>query len=87
MLQEILDEDQASPTPHYREGQLPASFCWVFDRVSNGKPEKVYIEQLQASREIRDRARGKARKGLKRRLHRVRTIERILEADRERLRK
>lgn len=87
VLQEILDEDQALATPRYREGQLPATLCWVFDRVSNGKPDKVYIEQLQASREIRDRFRGGARKKLKRRLDRVRTIERILEADRERLRK
>ncbi|MBZ9981359.1 MULTISPECIES: putative nucleotide-diphospho-sugar transferase [unclassified Mesorhizobium] len=88
VLQEILDEDQASASPRYREGQLPAPFCWVFDRLENGKPDKVYIEQLQASREIYERhARGKARRGLNRRQDRVRTIERILDEHRERLRR
>jgi hypothetical protein len=86
VLQEILDEDQASANPRYREGQLPASLCWVFDRINNGTPERVYIEQLQASREIsREHARGRARRSLKRRQERVRTIERILEEGRQRL--
>ncbi len=88
VLQDILDEDQALSNPRYREGRLPASLCWVFDRVENGIPGKVYIEQLQASREIsREHARGKARRGLQRRQDRVRTIERILDEHRERLRK
>ncbi len=88
VLQEILDEDQALANPRYREGKLSASFCWVFDRVDNGIPDKVYIEQLQASREIsREHARGKARRGLQRRQERVRVIERILDEHRERLRR
>ncbi len=86
VLQEILDEDKASANPRFCEGQLPASFCWVFDRINNGTPERVYIEQLQASREIsRAQARGKTRRSLKRRQERVRTIERILEENRQRL--
>ncbi|WP_065091898.1 putative nucleotide-diphospho-sugar transferase [Rhizobium leucaenae] len=88
VLQEILDEDKASGSPRYREAQLAATFCWIFDRVENGIPEKIYIEQLQASREIsHEHARGKARRGLKRRQDRVRTIERILNEHRGRLRK
>jgi hypothetical protein len=83
-LQELLDEDRLSDKPRYREGALSSAFCWVFDRVSNGKPGKVYIEHLQASREG-SRARGQARKGLMRRHERVRTIERILEENRQRL--
>ncbi|MDL2409680.1 hypothetical protein PY650_29465 [Rhizobium calliandrae] len=76
---------QTLANPLYREGQLPASFCWVFDRVSNGKPGEIYIEQLQASRQAQSR--GKAGKSLRRRQERVRTIERVLEEHRERLRR
>ncbi|MER9652491.1 putative nucleotide-diphospho-sugar transferase [Mesorhizobium sp. M0152] len=88
VLQEILDEDRASANPRYREGELPISFCWVFDRLENGKPDQIHIEQLQASREISlEHSRGKARRDLTRRQDRVRTIERILDERKERLRK
>jgi hypothetical protein len=80
VLEQIIAEDAASALPLFRVVKLPASFCWIFDRVENGAASEVFIEQLQASREAKKRKRwfGRIGKRLKRRRDRVEDIERIL---------
>ncbi len=80
VLEQIIAEDAASGQPLFRVAKLPASFCWIFDRVENGAVSQVFIEQLQASREATKRKRwfGRIGKRLKRRRDRVEDIERIL---------
>jgi len=83
VLEEIITEDAASPKPQFKVAKLPASFCWIFDRVENGSVGDVFIEQLQASREATKRKRwfGRIGKRLKRRRDRVEEIERVLKDD------
>ncbi|WP_349960362.1 putative nucleotide-diphospho-sugar transferase [Rhizobium sp. ZPR3] len=83
VLEEIIAEDAASAKPQFRVVKLPASFCWIFDRVENGAVDEVFIEQLQASREATKRKRwfGRIGKRLKRRRDRVEEIERVLNGD------
>ncbi|WP_267548880.1 putative nucleotide-diphospho-sugar transferase [Rhizobium rhizogenes] len=80
VLEQIIAEDAASGHSLFRVVKLPASFCWIFDRVENGAVSQVFIEQLQASREATKRKRwfGRIGKRLKRRRDRVEDIERIL---------
>ncbi|CDM58088.1 hypothetical protein LPU83_2432 [Rhizobium favelukesii] len=78
VLQEILDEDRASESPQYQVGELPPSFCWIFDRLSNAKSDAVYIEQLQASRQAKAHEKRGRNKRLERRKERIDTIEQIL---------
>ncbi len=78
VLQEILDEDRAGESPQYRVGELPVSFCWIFDRLSNAKTDAVYIEQLQASRQAKAHEKRGRNKMLERRRERIETIETIL---------
>lgn len=78
VLQEILDEDRASESPQYQVGELPPSFCWIFDRLSNAKTDAVYIEQLQASRQAKAHEKRGRNKWLERRKERIETIEKIL---------
>lgn len=78
VLQQILDEDRASESPQYQVGELPASFCWIFDRLSNERTDAVYIEQLQASREATAHEKRGRNKWLERRKERIETIEEIL---------
>ncbi|PIO44440.1 hypothetical protein B5P45_12830 [Phyllobacterium zundukense] len=84
VLEKIIAEDAASKTPEFDVRRLPASFCWIFDRVSNKRIETVYIEQLQASRETTQRPRsfGRISKKLARRRDRVEEIDRLLFASR-----
>ncbi len=84
VLQQILEEDQASNAPQFRVASLPIAFCWVFDRLNNEETDVVYIEQLQASRQATRRKLlfGRIRKSLKRRRERIRQIERILVEER-----
>ncbi|MBB3385328.1 putative nucleotide-diphospho-sugar transferase (plasmid) [Rhizobium sp. WW22] len=83
VLEEIITEDAASAKPQFKVAKLPASFCWIFDRVENGSVGEVFIEQLQASREATKRKRwfGRIGKRLKRRRDRVEEIERVLKDD------
>jgi hypothetical protein len=78
VLQQILDEDRSSENPQYQVGELPASFCWIFDRLSNAKTDAVYIEQLQASRRATAHEKRGRNKWLERRQERIETIEGIL---------
>lgn len=80
VLEQIIAKDAAGTHPRFRVVKLPASFCWIFDRVENGAVSEVFIEQLQASREATKRKRwfGRIGKRLKRRRDRVEDIERIL---------
>lgn len=79
VLQRILDEDQAKADPQFRVAALPASFCWIFDRIGNAKPDAIYVEQLQASRQAKVEKRfGFERSKLRRRRRRIADIERIL---------
>jgi len=82
VLQRILDEDASSSRPRFRIAELPVAFCWIFDRLINGKPGEVFIEQLQASRSatIADRT-GKKARSRRRREDRVAEIDRVLRAD------
>lgn len=85
VLQQIIAEDQASGEPQFRVGSLPVAFCWIFDRLTNEKTDVVYIEQLQASREAKQKKRLFMRRigpKLKRRRERIRQIERILREER-----
>ena len=83
VLQEIIAEDLQSGKPKYRVKKLPVSFCWIFDRLTNGLPETVYIEHLQASREakIKPRLFGRIDGHVARRRERTTDIELILNAD------
>lgn len=83
VLEEIIAEDAASAKPQFKVIKLPASFCWIFDRVENGAIGDVFIEQLQASREATKRKRwfGRIGKRLKRRRDRVEEIECVLKGD------
>ncbi|MBZ9789072.1 glycosyltransferase family 77 protein [Rhizobium sp. 3T7] len=78
VLQEILDDDRASDSPQYQVGELPSSFCWIFDRLSNATADAVYIEQLQASRQATAHEKRGRNKRLERRKERIATIETIL---------
>jgi hypothetical protein len=78
VLQEILDQDQTLRTPLYKVKELSASFCWIFDRLSNPKGETVYIEQLQASRQATAGKTCRRNKKLERRRERIATIEKSL---------
>jgi hypothetical protein len=78
VLQQILDEDRATGSRQYRVGELPASFCWIFDRLTNEKTDAVYIEQLQASRQATAHEKRGRNKWLERRKERIETIEEIL---------
>ena len=89
VLEDILAQDQQQAQPQYRIQRLPVAFCWVFDRETNlAHLEKmpVYIEQLQASRSVRDEVRKQGKKRLisrpskqtQRRMDRVKQIEDIL---------
>ena len=83
VLQEIIAEDEQSHKPEYRVKKLPVSFCWIFDRLENGLPETVYVEHLQASREVNKEPRifGRISKRVARRRERTNDIEMILSAD------
>ena len=89
VLEDILAQDQQQAQPQYRIQRLPVAFCWVFDRETNlAHLEKmpVYIEQLQASRSVREEVRKQGKKRLisrpskqtQRRMDRVKQIEDIL---------
>ncbi|MBN9044529.1 MAG: nucleotide-diphospho-sugar transferase [Rhizobiales bacterium] len=80
VLERIIAEDAADPSPAFRVGRLPVSFCWIFDRTRNAPVERVYIEQLQASREATKSKHlfNRIGKRLSRRRDRVAEIERIL---------
>ena len=82
VLQQIIEDDQASGAPQFHVQSLPISFCWIFDRLSNQKTEVVYIEQLQASRQATAKRRlfRRTKRNLKRRQQRIRQIEKILAA-------
>ncbi len=77
VLQGILDDDRES-TLNYRVEELSASFCWIFDRLSNAKGSDVYIEQLQASRQANASNKRGRNKSLERRAERIAAIEKIL---------
>ncbi len=78
VLQNILDEDRTSAR-RYRVMELPTTYCWIFDRLSNVKGEAIVIEQLQASRQANDAGRKRRRnKSLERREARIASIEQIL---------
>ncbi len=80
VLQDILDEDQVSAR-RYKVVELPPTYCWIFDRLSNVKGEAVVIEQLQASRQANDAVSKRGRnKSLERREARIASIEKILGA-------
>ncbi len=78
VLQEILDQDQALETGVYSVEELPATFCWIFDRLSNVRDDHVFIEHLQASRQAKGTKKRGRNKSLERRAARVETIEKIL---------
>lgn len=80
VLEDIIAEDAALSTPQYRIGLLPVSFCWIFDKLDNNVVEKVFIEQLQASRETKKKIKlfGRVSKALNRRRERTAEIERVL---------
>jgi hypothetical protein len=77
VLQEILDQDQALETVYSVE-RLPATFCWIFDRLTNVRDDHVFIEHLQASRQAKGAEKRGRNKSLERRAARVETIEKIL---------
>lgn len=80
VLENIVTQDSANPSPRYSVSRLPVSFCWIYGRVKNELVDHIYIEHLQASRETNKRQRrfGRSGKLLKRRRDRVAEIERIL---------
>lgn len=89
VLENLLIERAAQSDGGYRVHSLPVVFCWVFDREANIAHRDnmpVYIEQLQASREVRDEVRRQSKKRLfwrqssktQRRLERIVQIEKIL---------
>ena len=80
VLERILADDAASGAPRFRLGILPASYCWIFDKTDNALGEEVYIEHLQASREVKQKKRafGRVGRAVRRRRDRVRAIEKIL---------
>lgn len=77
-LEEILSSDYAKDK--YTITSLPVSFCWIFDCVDHEKPNRIYIEQLQASREATKKTGlfKKIRRRLQRRRDRVLEIEKQL---------
>ncbi len=77
VLQEILDQDQALETVYSVE-RLPATFCWIFDRLTNVRDDHVFIEHLQASRQAKGAEKRGRNKSLERRAARFETIEKIL---------
>ncbi|MET3647678.1 hypothetical protein ABIC60_002306 [Phyllobacterium ifriqiyense] len=80
VLEQIIAEDAAADAPQFDVRHIPVAFCWIFDRLSNVPVDAVYIEQLQASREARNKPRwfGFVGKRLQRRRDRVEMIDRIL---------
>lgn len=80
VLEQIIAEDSLSSEPKYRVSLLPVSFCWIFDKTDNDLVEKVYIEQLQASREMKKKTKlfGRISSNLRRRRERTQEIERII---------
>lgn len=82
VLERILAEDAARASPRYSVTRLSVSFCWIFDRIENEPVNLVYIEHLQASREMKRRPRlfGRIPNRVRRRRDRVAAIERILNA-------
>jgi hypothetical protein len=82
VLERIITEDAAKASPSYSVSRLPVSFCWIFDRIENEPVDQIYIEHLQASREMKQRRRlfGRLPNRVRRRRDRVADIERILYA-------
>lgn len=80
VLERLIADDAASGAPRYRLGILPVAYCWIFDKTDNGLGEEVFIEHLQASREVKQhkRAFGRVGRAVRRRRDRVRAIEKIL---------
>ncbi|MDM9646811.1 putative nucleotide-diphospho-sugar transferase [Rhizobium sp. S163] len=78
VLQEILDQDRALETGFYSVEGLPATFCWIFDRLSNVRDDHVFIEHLQASRQAKGAEKRGRNKSLERRAARIEAIEKIL---------
>lgn len=89
VLQNVLEADAVRLDPHYHVHRLPVGFCWIFDRKDNllASKQPIYIEQLQASRSVREtiRTQGKKfswrRSRVQRRINRIVEIERILFGD------
>ncbi len=78
VLEQILDEDRDSASPQWSVRELPASYCWIFDRLSNRTSDAVYVEQLQASRQAKAHEKLGRNKMLERRQQRIEMIEAIL---------
>lgn len=76
--QVALDEVLQSTKIDLKVGSLPADYCWIFDKESNGSGS-IVIEHLQASREGSERRYGFIlRKKLRLRRQRIRQIDRVL---------
>jgi hypothetical protein len=76
--QMVLQEIIASNAVAIRSSHLPVAYCWIFDSEGN-EGDEVFIEQLQASREVNKKTgRFGVSNFLARRKDRVKEIEKVL---------
>lgn len=86
VLEDLLAESLNSERPTYQVHPLPVVFCWVFDREHNAEFQQglpVFIEQLQASRELKEKKRTwfvkqRCSDNTRRRIDRTQQIEAVL---------
>lgn len=86
VLEDLLATSLSTERPTYQVHPLPVVFCWVFDREHNAQFQQglpVFIEQLQASRELKEKKRTwfvkqRCSENTRRRIDRTQQIEEVL---------